>query len=70
MTLAEFVGDKVRAAREAKGWTQVGLAQLMDRDAAWITKIENGHQVPTLQSALALANVLGVTVDHLVGRVL
>lgn len=63
MNLAEEVGRKIREAREAKGWTQVGLS--------WMLKDRYGIQVSdSLISALEKGNASSrgkgpIALDHI-----
>jgi len=62
-------GDRVRRAREARGWSQVELAKRAQVDASWINRIESGvrHNI-TLPAAQRIAQVLHVSLDVLVDR--
>jgi len=55
------LGQRVRALREEKGWTQTPLgdrAEMMDQNLA---RIEQGETEPTRGTVLKLAEALGVT---------
>lgn len=64
---SRFSPGAVRALREKLGWTQYDLSihvrecnpDVMVTPAA-ISKLENGHQSPELETACAIANALGV----------
>jgi transcriptional regulator with XRE-family HTH domain len=58
-------GRRVRAQREKKGLTQMGLAIQIattghNLDTSYISDIENGKRNPTLEKILVLADALGV----------
>lgn len=63
--LYRAVGDQVRAARRAKGWTQDVLADLSGLHRAHIGEIERGETNVTLQTLKTLADTLGVKVRDL-----
>jgi transcriptional regulator with XRE-family HTH domain len=62
------LGDAVRAAREAKGLTQAALAEAADVHRITLVRIEQGQMMPTIEVLTRIADVLGVSLDHLVGR--
>jgi transcriptional regulator with XRE-family HTH domain len=65
--LVAGLGGKLRAAREAAGMTQQGLATTACLAISVVTQLEQGLKVdPRLSTTLALARALGVTVDELV----
>ena len=61
---AQAVGQRIKAAREAKGLTQEGLAALVDLSPTHVSVIERGLKIPNLDS-FAIANALGVSADSL-----
>ncbi len=61
-------GERLRALREARGWTQEELgrrAGLAGKTTVW--RLEAGQHQPAWPTVLALANALGVTVGQLHG---
>ena len=62
---AQAVGQRIKAAREAKGLTQEGLAALVDLSPTHVSVIERGLKIPNLDSFVAIANVQGVSADSL-----
>ena len=62
---AQAVGQRIKAAREAKGLTQEGLAALVDLSPTHMSVIERRLKVPNLDSFVAIANALGVSADAL-----
>jgi transcriptional regulator with XRE-family HTH domain len=62
------LGDAVRAAREAKGLTQAALAEAADVHRTTLVRIEQGQMMPNIEVLTRIADVLGVSLDHLVGR--
>lgn len=61
-------GLTLRALRGARGWTQDDLAKRSKVTRASIGSYEQGRRAPSLVSAVALADALGVTLDQLAGR--
>ena len=63
---AETFGERVRAAREATGLNQAGLARLTGLNSATISRIERGLQDnPTRETVDALARALRVSAQEL-----
>lgn len=55
-------GKVIRRLRLERGWTQYDLAAEMEVDAAFISRIERGRKVPSLETILRLAQALKVVV--------
>lgn len=62
---AQIVGQRIKAAREARGLTQEALAAMVDLSPTHISVIERGLKTPNLDSFVAIANALGVSADAL-----
>ncbi|HUZ29654.1 MAG TPA: MEDS domain-containing protein [Solirubrobacteraceae bacterium] len=61
------IGQRVRAARDRRGWSREALAYHTGLSWAAITQIESGRRTNLRQATLVgLAEVLGVTIDYLV----
>lgn len=60
------MGARIRKARAAKGWTQTDLGRRVGMVQHNVSAIETGQRAPTLEHALELARVLGMTLDELV----
>ena len=65
---AKNIGDNIRLRREAKGMTQLELANRCGVSDAMVCFYERGQRMPSLPTAAALADALGCTVDELLGR--
>lgn len=68
MAMKEFVrrvGVRIRHAREAKGWTQLQLADALpgQRYSSQISVWETGRAMPNLRNLEALATALDVPVE-------
>src|SRR3954454_22796549 len=58
------LGNRIRAARVARGWTQTQLAG-DDISVGYVSRIESGQRRPNGSTLDDLAARLGVPVDHL-----
>ena len=58
---------RLRAARQARGYSQQQLAGMAGVSRQAVSAVEAGHSDPSLRVALALASALGVTVEELFG---
>ena len=57
--------NRVRAAREVRGWTQAELAARIGVSRKTVNTVENGVFVPSTIIALKLAAALDTTVEAL-----
>ena len=57
----------LQKAREAKGYSQVKLAIETGISQQSITFYESGTRVPSLEVAQKLSQILGVSIDYLIG---
>jgi transcriptional regulator with XRE-family HTH domain len=57
----------LRQARERAGLTQSQVAAQVTLTSGAISQFESGERIPSLASAMALARVLGVSVEALFG---
>ena len=58
---------RLRAARQARGYSQQQLAGMAGVSRQAVSAVEAGHSDPSLRVALALASALGMTVEELFG---
>ena len=63
--MAERLGNRLREAREAKGWTQAELAERIGVSRKTVNTVENAVFVPSTVVALKLAEALGCAVEEL-----
>lgn len=63
--MIERLGNELRAAREAAGWTQAQLAEQVGVSRKTINTVENGVFIPSTLLALKLARALGRPVEAL-----
>lgn len=71
--VVDHFSQRLRSERESRGWSQAEMAEMLtDRGAAmhWTTvaKIERGERAVRIDEAAAAADLLGVSVDWLLGR--
>ena len=59
------VGQRIKAAREAKNLTQEELAALVNLSTTHVSVIERGLKVTKLDTFVAIANALEVSADAL-----
>lgn len=65
--MAEGIVNRLRDAREARGWTQAELAERTGVSRKTVNTVENGVFVPSVLVALKLARALDSPVDALFG---
>ena len=61
--------ERLRKARDFRGWSQGDLGQKAGMPASSIAHFETGARKPSFDSLRRLANALEVTTDYLLGRV-
>ena len=62
---SQAIGNRIKAAREARGLTQEALAGIVDLSTTHMSVIERGIKSPRLETFVALANALDVSADDL-----
>src|SRR6516165_9047756 len=63
--MAEHPPSALRERRLLQGWSQDTLARLVGVSRQALNALERGHAQPSVETALALASVLGTTVEAL-----
>ena len=66
MTLTMRVAKRLRARREAQGWSQARLAQAAGISRGYLIRLEAAEQDPTLTVLAKLAKALKVPLVELV----
>ena len=61
-TVEQFAG-LARKRRVSLGLTQTQLAEAIGRTHTWVSEFESGRKVPLLDSALLVAQALGLEID-------
>jgi len=59
------IGPRLRAARQARGWTLQDLADLAEMSASTLSRLESGKRQATLELLLPLTGHLGIRLDDL-----
>ncbi|WP_028563637.1 helix-turn-helix domain-containing protein [Paenibacillus pinihumi] len=60
--LAKVIGEQVRHYRTLKGWTQEQLAEVLDSQGPYISRVERGEQNLQLQTLEKIADALHISV--------
>ncbi|MGF7145939.1 transcriptional regulator with XRE-family HTH domain [Anaerotaenia torta] len=61
------IGNKIKRARVEKGYTQKDVADKLNIPKSTYANYENNHREPNMDTLEAIAGVLGVTIDYLIG---
>jgi transcriptional regulator with XRE-family HTH domain len=61
------IHDNIRQLRKSKGWTQAQLAQRLRTSQKVITSYETSRKTPPVSRLSALAAVLNVSIEELIG---
>jgi len=59
------LGDKIKKAREAKGWSQKEVALSLQMDQSQYSKIENNKTDPHLSTIEKITEALGISIEEL-----
>lgn len=62
-----MTADRIKALREARGWTQAELARRMNMTRNGINSWEQGLSMPSPPSLVDLAKLFSVSTDYLLG---
>ena len=65
MDNAQMIGMRIKSRRTARGLSQRGLAKLSGITHNTISRLENGHRVPDLETLEKLAAAMSVTLAEL-----
>jgi transcriptional regulator with XRE-family HTH domain len=57
---------KILEIRKYRGFSQKDLAEVVEVDKAYISRVERGLQQPSVESLYKIAQALSVTVDDLI----
>ncbi len=63
------LGQRLRAAREALGESQVTLAKSAEISQGYLSQIETDEREPTFSIAVRLARALGLSLDDLATKI-
>ena len=59
------LGRRIRKQRSVKGWTQEALAERVNVSTSFVGHVERGTRKASLETLVAMANVLDVSLDYL-----
>lgn len=59
------MGDRIREIRKKRGMTQEQLAEKIDVTLEYVSQIERGLKMPSMQVFVKLVEVLDVSADYL-----
>ena len=59
------IGKRIREARLAKGFTQEYLAEKLNIDSSFISKVENGHKSTSMSLCIEICKLLDVSLDYI-----
>lgn len=62
--IVEEIGQRIKGARKAKGWTQAQLAKKSSVATITISQYETGERRPRIDKLVAIAEALGVRVEY------
>lgn len=68
MNKSEAFKQRLKQAREQKGWSQAELARQANITAAAVNQFEKGPREPSMPILHSLASALEVSLDYLVGE--
>lgn len=63
----EYIGKRIRRAREERNITQAQLAERLHLSSNYIGLIERNVNTPSVSVLVSIADELGVSMDYLVG---
>jgi transcriptional regulator with XRE-family HTH domain len=63
--IAKHIGETIRSLRKQSGLTLTNLAHQSDISQPYLSQIENGKAAPSIATLHKIAEVLGVTAQHL-----
>jgi len=59
------LGNRVRALRRERQWTQVELAEMLGIDRSYLSEIETGKKDPSLRILKTIADGFGLSLSQL-----
>ncbi|MCQ5129415.1 helix-turn-helix domain-containing protein [Butyricicoccus faecihominis] len=64
--LAQNIGKRIRQCRDAAGLTQDQLAEILGKDAKYISVIENGKKKVQIDTFVSICNALQVDYTYII----
>jgi transcriptional regulator with XRE-family HTH domain len=59
-------GNRVRALRQERGWSQVEMADFLAMDRSYLSEIETGKKDPSLTMLKLISDGLSITISRLI----
>lgn len=59
------MGDRIKDTRKKRGLTQENLAEKLDISVEYVSQIERGMKMPSMQIFIKLIEILDVSADYL-----
>lgn len=59
------MGNRIRELRKEKGISQVGLARALKMSASYLSMVESGKRMPSVELLILISEYLGVSVNEL-----
>jgi transcriptional regulator with XRE-family HTH domain len=66
--MSKIFADRVKTARNVRGWSQSELADATKLQVSAISHFETGTRSPSFDNLRKIADALQVTTDYLIGR--
>jgi len=63
-----LLAKRLKEEREKRGWTQEYMANLLEIKIGTLSGYERNYRTPDLDMTMKIADLLGVSVDYLLGR--
>ena len=63
----EYLGDKLKALRKNKGWTQTDLAKRLGLVTGTISAYETGQKYPSIEVLIKICNLFNTSADYMLG---
>jgi transcriptional regulator with XRE-family HTH domain len=64
----EVLSERIKKERKRKGISQKMLSTRLNISQSNVSEWERGDSRPTIENLIKIADILGVTVDYLIGR--
>lgn len=59
------IGKRIRLIRKRRGITQSQLAELIDKSPVYVSYLENGAKMPSLETLIDIINALETSADEI-----
>ena len=63
-----MIGERIRTVRKARRLTQSALAERIGKDSSFVSYLESGEKVMSLETMVDIANALGCSVYSLLDK--